>query len=231
MARSLRVTAAVRRPARRLAAPVGDRAAAARSQQPPPAPGGGPGAWGRAPHGGSHPPTHPLTPPRPTWPSLTAARSLKGENWAPGGSQAGRAAAAGRVVGAARGRQMSPELSAATIARLPHTLPLPCSAAWGLDPQPARLLPPAGVVQVESCPFPAAAVGPLARSPCARITPRSALLTGRSRSPLPRLPAGGRHIEGPVCKWKCDEDFDAHRWEDKFDCSINQFHELNHWVR
>jgi hypothetical protein len=42
---------------------------------------------------------------------------------------------------------------------------------------------------------------------------------------------GGRHIGGPVCKWKCEEDFDRERWEDKFDCSIDQFHELNHWAK
>lgn len=55
--------------------------------------------------------------------------------------------------------------------------------------------------------------------------------TGDLTRPRPPSAAGGRYIDGPVCKWKCDEDFDSDRWEDKFDCSIDQFHKLNSWVR
>lgn len=48
---------------------------------------------------------------------------------------------------------------------------------------------------------------------------------------VPPAAAEPRHIDGPVCQWKCDEDFEVKHWEDKFDCSLDQFHKLNSWVR
>lgn len=33
-----------------------------------------------------------------------------------------------------------------------------------------------------------------------------------------------------MCKWNCDGDFKTESWEDKFDCSLDQFRELNRWV-
>ena len=47
---------------------------------------------------------------------------------------------------------------------------------------------------------------------------------------VPPAAAEPRHIDGPVCQWKCDEDFEVKHWEDKFDCSLDQFHTLNGWV-